>query len=928
VEQQAQKSGIICTHAFVIGTGQFLGKAVKVMSVVALQRVKEHLEHTGFFVEEDYPYLKNGKGAEVARISLAAFVDDQRRDIGSIALVAEYFDPPPGQNPFQDTYTYLAPLWHLAVTPEQIQWWSGENKTHIQATTSIDTLEQDFLRYRVYPDAIRQAKNFQTSFIHLLPELSESARIATRKIVAQRFSDAIHEVRERNGISKLSSAGLDLLTAIILDDKRVEIPHYRETGMAQTPQEAFRRASTSFPHAFHDIPPVAADILDTFWKHLRDGMTYRSMTRDDLSDLLSSLYEGILLSPDRKRVQGSYYTPIALARRVLEHMPIEEIAPDKRIVLDGSCGAGNLLRAASERLEALLPADYTFQSRANYLSQRIIGIDEDPFAVRVARSAQTVTHIPYDLDWDTRNADFLKASFDFQPSIIIANPPFQGQRGRGGEEKAALFLRKYIAMAQDDGLMGIFLPSPLLQNPSASSLRSALLRDCRILELWTLPQNSIPRSGSGIAVLILKKQSFSRTTQQTFRVYTTRTRQDTLAFADAQAVSQSYAQQIHRTTEENQSLVPSILADTWQRLQQNFPSLRSWGYKVYNGIQGQNDQFADSFKEGWFKCLSTREGFEPYHIDWGKQTVQKYVDYSANLKRARTREHFLAEQKIVIQGKRSPNSPWRLIAAIDEAQLIVKETFHYILPVPNAPSLTVLVALLNSSLANAWYSEHVLQMDIIQGMLETFPMPIFSSEHIAHIEHIVQQLMRLKQSLQGHLIDEKALHGIRSLVKELDHIVADAYALSPDERFHINRLTQYGKRPGREWEDTHVAYPHPIQLQPATEVQPTSGEVLAVDISNNRMVAAIPGISRLPLRFPIPPAIPGWALREGVSFSAHIPVAQAYRVMEQSEALFVAADQDTIVDLEQLDLFYVKPSMLAYLDDEQFWEYASRELNG
>jgi hypothetical protein len=57
-------------------------------------------------------------------------------------------------------------------------------------------------------------------------------------------------------------------------------------------------------------------------------------------------------------------------------------------------------------------------------------------------------------------------------------------------------------------------------------------------------------------------------------------------------------------------------------------------------------------------------------------------------------------------------------------------------------------------------------------------------------------------------------------------------------------------------------------------------------------------------------------------------VAQAYRVMEQSEALFVAADQDTIVDLEQLDLFYVKPSMLAYLDDEQFWEYASRELNG
>jgi ADP-ribose pyrophosphatase YjhB (NUDIX family) len=109
------------------------------MLVPALQKVKHSLQDLGFFVEADYPYLTNGKRNEVNRVDLAAFVDDQRRDISSIAVVANFFAQSPSAKPVQRVHTYLAPIWHLVVTHDQIQWWQYKDIHQPVARTNLDT---------------------------------------------------------------------------------------------------------------------------------------------------------------------------------------------------------------------------------------------------------------------------------------------------------------------------------------------------------------------------------------------------------------------------------------------------------------------------------------------------------------------------------------------------------------------------------------------------------------------------------------------------------------------------------------------------------------------------------------------------------------------------------------------------------------------
>lgn len=897
------------------------------MVVPALQKVKHRLQDLGFFVEADYPYLTNGKRNEVNQVDLAAFVDDQRRDISSIAVVANFFEQSPSAKPVQRVHTYLAPVWHLVITHDQIQWWQYTDINQPVARTNIDTLEADFARYRVLPDEIRQLKGFQTSFIHLLPELSEQARTATKQLVVRRFSAAINEVRARNGLHKLSAVGLDLLTAIILDDKRSEIAHYHEENQAKTPQEALRRATHYFPKSFRDLPDVSDDILDIFWKYLRDGMTYRSMTRDDLSDLLSSLYEGVLISPAKRQIQGSYYTPHALARRVLAHMPIEEIDPEERSVLDGSCGAGNLLRAASERLEALLPADYQLQTRATYLSQRMIGIDADPFAIRVARRALIITHIPYDLDWDMRSGDFLETPFDIKPTIIITNPPFQGQGSRGGKEKAAAFLRRYIEMLPPNGILGTFVPARLLQNPDETDFRRFILDQCHLIETWLLPEGSIPSSGISIAVLILRKKTANTPDYAgKSRVYNVYQPGMVPAFAAGTSTSQAYVTQVDTGYFAYGSIVPRNLASLWDRLQSHCPSLQDGSYESFNGVQGSLHCFSSEQHKGWHQCLSVQEGLDTFNIQWEQQTKQKYVDYDSDcLSRRRQAWHFQVPEKIVIQGERNPNSPWRLVAAVDRERLVIKESFHYILPIETGLSLNVLTAILNSSVANAWYSEHDVSHHITQYLLAQLPIPICSASQQQNIEQMVQHISAMKQKLIDVSVHDTQWQAVRDLVRELDGVIAQAYGLSTAEQRAIDTLLSYGRRPGREWEAVPLHPPEPVRLQPTTDIQHTSGEVLAVDVANSNMTVELPGIARTPLRFPIPPAVPGWALRTGVSFSAQIPVAQAYTVMELTEKRLATAADD-VVDIDRVDLFNVVPSRLAYLDDEQLWAYASTKF--
>jgi predicted RNA methylase len=896
----------------------------------AIQTVRRGLQAAGFFVEADYEFLGSlsaNSRPHVFRLDLAAFLQPDRRDMSTIAVVAQGFPYKPAENPFETASRFLSPSFQLSVFGDEIQWWAPTDAFQPIRVTHISEIELDFVRFRVQPDEIRRSKaQFQQSLFSMLPDALSYARDATSKLVIQRFNDALDVVIKNNGISRLTAIGLDLLAALILDDKRLEIGRYKVNSNAIGAIDALDRARKYFPSSFNDIPEVPLDILDTFWQYLRTDMSYRSMTPDDLSDLLSALYESVLLDPVRRRVQGSYFTPRSLAQKILEHMPIEEVAPEERIILDGACGSGNLLRAAEKRLRDLLTPNLTAHEKVEYLSNRIIGVDLDEFAVNIARKSLLLANTPYDREWLIHKGDFLGTQISRQPSIIIANPPFKGASSRGGGERAIQFFTRYLEVLQPGGLMGIILPLALLQNSAESYFRRDLLEYCDILELWMLPKQSIPSSSANIAVLILRKYAEkARKTNWLSRIYVAHNTKSVNRFVQGEAVSLSFETEIGSGLDHSSRIIPSILDNLWSRLRKKFRPICAHGFQVLNGVQGDAEQFSPTPIIGWRACLSFTTAIEPYNITWDRQESQLFVNYPGNLRYPREESHFTIPKKLVIQGESGPTNPWRLITAIDNKQLVIKESFHYILPIEYGLSLEVLSAILNSQIANAWYSEHDLQFHVQNTLIEQLPLPDLTESQQKRLEKGALTIAILKNDLSSRRSEENisSYEKIREELDKIDNLLFEAYGLSVDEILLVNQLMQRGRRPGHEWKHTKVNPVPLISLSFNGEIYRAIGDIVEVNVAERSMILDMPGISRSLLKCKIPPAMPGWALQSRIPFEASISMQELHRIYRIVQMAEQSNKTQGIISAGNIDLFDITPSRTSYLNDDELWAYTS-----
>jgi len=219
---------------------------------------------------------------------------------------------------------------------------------------------------------------------------------------------------------------------------------------------------------------------------------------------------------------------------------------------------------------------------------------------------------------------------------------------------------------------------------------------------------------------------------------------------------------------------------------------------------------------------------------------------------------------------RNVSNPWRFYAAIDLDQLVVTENFHYVLP-SGTVTIEELTAVFNSMVANAWYSSHNYHRDITLKHLRQLPFPSFSKQQKREIRSLVWQVTDLKRSLADAKLEE-----VRRCVVELDEIVCDAYGLSADEREQIREWMDRFPRPGQEWEGK--------PLIPGASGEPTpyqgrqwrlSGRVEAVDTEQETVSIWTEGRGSS-VEIPIPPTMPGWALRPGATFRVSIPWDQRY----------------------------------------------------
>ncbi|HZG42981.1 MAG TPA: N-6 DNA methylase [Longimicrobium sp.] len=738
------------------------------------------------------------------------------------------------------------------------------------------------------PRSLTGAKSgdWQLSFLDIDPTLAGFAEEATRKTMVARFAEAVQSVAEPVRLERpgeLTRLSIFVLAARILQDKLGRnAGDYRDLQRATDARALLAAADSHFPDYFSGaercIELVGQKALETLHAGLTGKISFGNLT----NDTIGYFYEHALIDSDLKRQFGVYYTPRSLATRILQRLPIEDLPLNSRNVLDGTCGSGNLLLAAHERLAKLLPARWSAAERHGYLKNSIWGIDQDPFACDVARVSLLLFSLPSGNDWRIRRADVFMADptveFGSRPDIIVGNPPFHEDRWTPGErtQRAARVLDRYIDWLRPGGLLGTILPITMLQNASGRRVRERLLSHVDLLEVWQLPEGAIPSSGAALAVVLARKQpeNASITLGRLTRVEKATKRPmdmagasvtDTLTYGSVHRVSQDQWR-----NDPDYAIESSPLDTLWQRMAK-FSHLEPSAATLFNGIQpgklARQTHFSTAEEApdaGWRPVLykNVNGVLQPFAINWGSQNIRFMRYPSPEVHRPRDPAHFSVPTKVVLNATRSANSNWRFYAAVDTKRLLVTENFHYAIPAPGV-SVKLVAALLNSMLANAWFSSRNFQRDVNLDHLRELPLAPFTVGQVRRIEEAVDRIAAMHRTVLGEGI-------LPELLDQLDALIFEAYGCSAADRAAIREWMGDSLRPGVSRRDRPKPVPRREEKSLPSDIWRVLGMVEHVDPENATVTLWLQGLHGTG-DVAITDAMPGWLLRPDTAFWATIP---------------------------------------------------------
>ena len=255
---------------------------------------------------------------------------------------------------------------------------------------------------------------------------------------------------------------------------------------------------------------------------------------------------------------------------------------------------------------------------------------------------------------------------------------------------------------------------------------------------------------------------------------------------------------------------------------------------IRNGIipgEVQRETHIDHVRRGADRrpWLGGTIGLEPYAL---KPKKLEFIRYPGNLHRPRLDlEATFASpsSKVLVNSGRAPGNPWRIYAAIDELGYFPSQGFHCVIPKDGSVSVEELVAVLNSSVANAWVDNLNRKRWIGRGILRNMPFPVFTDFMRESIIARVREVMAVKQ---GELVGSSKRYAkasnIRELVESINDLVCDAFVVGDDGRKMLSKYFAGYRRPGLEWN----GYIQPIvedAVAPNGRHWPVTGQVLQVD---------------------------------------------------------------------------------------------------
>lgn len=596
-------------------------------------------------------------------------------------------------------------------------------------------------------------------------------------------------------------------------------------ALAENGLGLFDEAESRFPQYFRPVSPLlrnsqmpTLDILEV----LGAGINFQAMD----PTIVSRVYEEAIVDQAERIRSGIFYTPPELAGRIMQHVPVEELEPDHRLVLDPACGSGTLLLAAHDRLQSLVPAQWEREAKHAYVTRHLHGIDKDQFAVDIARLALLLHALPEGNSWDIVRQDTLSTSLPEanRPTIIVSNPPWKDTRSRDGKrhQTADDFLRWMIRNLQPSGFYAIVLPSAWLSSTTSAPARTFVREQSTVFEIWRLTEDTFASAAMAPCVL------FGQLGRRVPRPWMFR------RVLRSDAIETFYKKGSAEETYLGSHDVGVVKNGTYLRgpLDEAAPLLLRLGNlgqvaTVQNGPVPE-PPVAERGGTGEFLWLKSGSHLRPFaNVDTSVLVPVRFPD---DFHRAGTHDgSVFRRRKLLVSADRSPANPWRLKVGVDTIGAIPRNSLHMVIPRNEDPhTLYALLAILGSAFTACWVDSYETKLAIDARVLRELPLP-----PAGEVWDDLARAGRAAVDASG------SAPLLAARARELDAIVLRAYGLPPEVR---RRVTDHFS--GFIAPEGAVRYP-PKTASPEKDGKNgvrTFGAVLAVE-SDGRLRIWVPGFT-------------------------------------------------------------------------------------
>jgi hypothetical protein len=582
------------------------------------------------------------------------------------------------------------------------------------------------------------------------------------------------------------------------------------------------------------------------------------------TSMVSDVYEQALVTHSQRRAQGTYYTPPAVAKQILEMVPIETIPPQNRFILDPACGSGTMLLAASDRLRNLQPSSTDALAQHRYVTSHVRGYDKDVFATEVAKLSLFMTDLSSGNSWRIEAKDALTAQLDEfdKPSVIVCNPPWQHSRqGKPASERANTFVNWILENLTPDGFMACVLPLSWINSATSRKARSGLLEKASLLEIWRLPSKTFQSTTDAVAPAVIiaqKKQGGHREGRPTL-VKRISGRPGALSqFFETGRPDYAY---LANPGKAGQGLLKGPLTRFFEK-RIDFDLLGN-AATVRNGRPHQPGRPKRKVSEATHWEISSLRHLIPFSSPISGKLVP--VKYPEDFSKSGKSDVLVRSPKLLVVAKRwNTANPWRIKTGIDLQGVVPRESFHMVLPndgwhgwstMEKEDQLLALLAILGSGLASCWVDEREPGRNISPSIIQSLPVPTDP----ARLRKLAAAANKVRIAVESEKESD-----ISAATTHLENVIASTYDL-PEEILDVLRKGLEGL-PGPEG---GIRYP-PIQPgkvelnQRGVEV-PAFGHVIEAD--EDGLLIWVSGVTNDEgIRIDPPLRASGWICEAGIDF--------------------------------------------------------------